>query len=86
MKYLRALLISILVLGGSSAPVAMAYIEFAIGSPLQWQSTIERESGLETSGTYLNPSVSFRYFLPELNLDLENPLAAPLTIEFGDPY
>lgn len=86
MKYLRALLISILVLGGSSAPAAMAYVEFSIGSPLQWQATIERESGLETEGFYLNPSVSFHYFFPELNLDLDNPLAAPLTIEFGNPY
>lgn len=85
MKYLRALLVSIVVWGGASAPAAMAYVEFAVPAGFQWQSTIERESGFETWGLYLNPGVSFRYFFPELNLDLEKPLAAPLTIEFGDP-
>lgn len=86
LKYVRALLISTLVLAGSSAPAAMAYVEFLIASPLEWQSTIDRESGFETQGFYMNPSVSFLYFFPELNLDLDNPLTAPLTIEFGDPY
>lgn len=85
LKYVRALLISTLVLAGSSAPAAMAYVEFLIASPLQWQSTIEREFGFEAQGFYMNPSVSFLYFFPELNLDLDNPLTAPLTIEFGDP-
>lgn len=85
MKYLRALLISIVVWGGASAPAAMAYVELLVPSVFQWQSTIERESGFETVGFYMNPSISFRYFFPELNLDPEKPLAAPLTIAFGDP-
>ena len=85
MKYLRALLISIVILGGTSAPAAMAYVEFLVASGFQWQSTVERESGFETWGFQMNPSVSFLYYFPELNLDLEKPLAAPLTIEFGDP-
>lgn len=85
MKYLRALLVSIVVWGGASAPAAIAYVEFLVPSAFQWQSTIERESGFETWGFFMNPSISFRYHLPDVNIDPEKPLAAPLTIEFGNP-
>ncbi len=85
MKYLQALFISLVIACSSYTPSVMAYVEFMVPSALKWQSTIERESGFETFGLYMDPSVTFGYFLPELNINPDQPLAEPLTILFGDP-
>ncbi|PUA28074.1 MAG: hypothetical protein B0W54_16425 [Cellvibrio sp. 79] len=85
MKYLRALLISLVVLGGTSAPAAMAYVEFYMPSAFTWDRTIDRDSGGETNGLFMNPSITISYFFPDLNLDFEQPLAAPLTLSLDRP-
>jgi len=85
MKYLRALLMSIIAFGGSSAPAALAYIEMLVPSGFTWERTIDRNTGEDTFGLFLNPSVSIGYSFPDLNLDLEQPLAAPLTLSLDNP-
>lgn len=83
MKYLRALVI--LIAGAGFAPAAMAYIEILAPSAFTWERTVDRETGEDTFGLFLNPSVSIHYSFPDLTLDLENPLAAPLTLALDNP-
>ena len=85
MKYLRALAILVGVVGGSIAPAAMAYIEIFIPSAFTWEKTVDRETGEDTFGPFLNPSISISYSFPDLNLDVEKPLAAPLTLALENP-
>lgn len=85
MKYLRALVILIGVAGAGIAPAAMAYIEILAPSAFTWDRTVDRETGEDTFGLFLNPSVSIHYSFPDLTLDLENPLAAPLTLALDNP-
>lgn len=87
MKYLR-LFIVFLTLGGMGyAPVAMAYADMWLGNSLLWEKTVYADTGENANGDgpTFNTSIAFMFDFPNLNIDMEQPLASPWTLSLTQP-
>jgi len=87
MNYLRALVIFISLCGMAHAPLVMAHAEIWLGNAMQWEKTVYADTGESTYGygPMFNTSVSFSFDYPELNIDMEQPLASSLTLSLSQP-
>jgi hypothetical protein len=80
-------LISALMFGAGYTPMAMAYADIWLGTVLRWEKSVYSETGEDTKGygPFVDPSISFIFDFPDLNINFGKPLAQPLIISLAQP-